>query len=237
MTLILWSVPDVFHLKTCRACPFEKNAPHATLQCANCKSERYCSKECQIKRWPEHKKGCKELTERRKQAYSVPISANMITPFLEDTYDRELIIMALNKRSISGEEYNLVILAWSKVSAYHQEVTRQSSLPGEKQWIIDENGNTKEVIRFTPGYDPKTTFELGNIQCCVHTQKEFQHNTIIGNDKVKDCVEELAALNIPDLFILVGLRHDETATVHAGTLAMPRNKEFHKSGFTKMKTK
>ena len=35
----------------------------ANSRCSRCKSEWYCSKECQIKRWKEHKVVCKTLAE------------------------------------------------------------------------------------------------------------------------------------------------------------------------------
>ena len=43
---------------SCAACGKE-----ATKRCSKCKSEWYCSKECQIKRWKNHKEMCKKLTE------------------------------------------------------------------------------------------------------------------------------------------------------------------------------
>jgi predicted Zn-ribbon and HTH transcriptional regulator len=39
----------------------------ANSRCSRCKSEWYCSKECQIKRWKEHKTVCKTLAELFKE--------------------------------------------------------------------------------------------------------------------------------------------------------------------------
>ena len=35
----------------------------ATQRCSKCKNEWYCSRECQIKRWKQHKEMCKVLTK------------------------------------------------------------------------------------------------------------------------------------------------------------------------------
>lgn len=40
----------------------------ATSRCSRCKSEWYCGKECQVKRWKEHKEICKTLAELNKEA-------------------------------------------------------------------------------------------------------------------------------------------------------------------------
>jgi predicted Zn-ribbon and HTH transcriptional regulator len=40
---------------------------NATSRCSRCKSEWYCSKECQIKRWKVHKELCKTLSELFKE--------------------------------------------------------------------------------------------------------------------------------------------------------------------------
>merc|ERR1712226_920952 len=37
----------------------------ATQRCSKCKSEWYCSRECQLKQWKSHKDVCKMLTEVR----------------------------------------------------------------------------------------------------------------------------------------------------------------------------
>lgn len=39
----------------------------ATQRCSKCKSEWYCSRECQLKSWKAHKEVCKMLTEVRKE--------------------------------------------------------------------------------------------------------------------------------------------------------------------------
>ena len=35
----------------------------AKLRCSKCKSSWYCTRECQLKNWKEHKKMCKMLAE------------------------------------------------------------------------------------------------------------------------------------------------------------------------------
>ena len=46
---------EEFYFRVCHVCG--KEAPY---RCTRCKSTRYCSKECQKKDWPEHKKHCKK---------------------------------------------------------------------------------------------------------------------------------------------------------------------------------
>ena len=36
-------------------------------KCSVCKLVRYCSEECQLKDWKEHKKSCKEVAARKKE--------------------------------------------------------------------------------------------------------------------------------------------------------------------------
>jgi len=52
----------------------------ATQRCSKCKSEWYCTRECQLKQWKAHKDVCKMLTEVRAE---------------EDARDQE--IKAMNK--------------------------------------------------------------------------------------------------------------------------------------------
>jgi hypothetical protein len=35
--------------------------PGATMHCARCKTDKYCSRECQVADWPVHKKICKQM--------------------------------------------------------------------------------------------------------------------------------------------------------------------------------
>jgi predicted Zn-ribbon and HTH transcriptional regulator len=46
---------------TCAGCGLA-----ASKRCSTCKSEWYCSKECQVKRWKQHKPMCKQLADLNK---------------------------------------------------------------------------------------------------------------------------------------------------------------------------
>ncbi|KAJ4369651.1 hypothetical protein N0V83_005413 [Neocucurbitaria cava] len=46
--------------EVCAACKKQREDGKPLLICARCKDEKYCSAECQKKRWKSHKKECKE---------------------------------------------------------------------------------------------------------------------------------------------------------------------------------
>lgn len=54
---------NAIELQACEFCKENETIPKIFLKCAACSSNDkktfYCSKECQIKHWPEHKKKCK----------------------------------------------------------------------------------------------------------------------------------------------------------------------------------
>jgi hypothetical protein len=35
------------------------------LHCIRCRQENYCSRECQVARWPAHKEACKRFVDRQ----------------------------------------------------------------------------------------------------------------------------------------------------------------------------
>lgn len=45
----------------------------ATQRCSKCKTEWYCSRECQLKRWKAHKPICAMASEARKKAEAADI--------------------------------------------------------------------------------------------------------------------------------------------------------------------
>lgn len=45
--------------KACSLC----GKPEARNRCSRCHSDRYCSRECQVKAWPRHKAKCKKLCD------------------------------------------------------------------------------------------------------------------------------------------------------------------------------
>ena len=40
----------------------------AFKRCSKCKSIWYCSRECQVSHWPEHKEGCNKKSKQLKEA-------------------------------------------------------------------------------------------------------------------------------------------------------------------------
>ena len=58
---------DMLANRTCMGC--RNRVPKEQLKkCSACKTVRYCSKECQKKAWKIHKRTCKIMTARLKQA-------------------------------------------------------------------------------------------------------------------------------------------------------------------------
>ena len=62
------------------------------LICAECKIEYYCSKECQMNHWKEHKSDCASLVENfkgesfamiHKDVHSMSFSTNILTQILQ----------------------------------------------------------------------------------------------------------------------------------------------------------
>jgi hypothetical protein len=66
-----WEREYVFTLPTCHARGCRSVSEDALKLCSRCKIVSYCSRECQMKDWPDHKKHCKVLAELRKDKAKV----------------------------------------------------------------------------------------------------------------------------------------------------------------------
>ena len=59
-------------------CRFCKASEIPTKKCAKCKSEVYCSKECQKDHWPFHKRFCNEIVENSSQEINAFVEEEML---------------------------------------------------------------------------------------------------------------------------------------------------------------
>eukprot|EP01091_Cochliopodium_minus_P019897 TRINITY_DN8515_c0_g1_i1.p1 TRINITY_DN8515_c0_g1~~TRINITY_DN8515_c0_g1_i1.p1 ORF type:complete len:365 (-),score=69.58 TRINITY_DN8515_c0_g1_i1:76-1170(-) len=55
--------PNITAQKKCKVCDVVETLTLKMKSCSRCKKVSYCSKECQLKHWPEHKKECKPHTK------------------------------------------------------------------------------------------------------------------------------------------------------------------------------
>lgn len=83
-------------------CCFNCGIENATKKCAKCKSVWFCSKECQVIGWKEHKKNCKNeedllWTKEEKEEFYTKINA------LQNSYKNKFLV-ALNSYKIATDK-------------------------------------------------------------------------------------------------------------------------------------
>ncbi|KAH7398597.1 hypothetical protein BKA66DRAFT_407497 [Pyrenochaeta sp. MPI-SDFR-AT-0127] len=72
----------------------------ATDKCGGCKAITYCSKDCQIKDWPKHKKTCKDFHLEKIIARAADFIQQAFFGFSEQTWDTPIIKIEEHPRAI-----------------------------------------------------------------------------------------------------------------------------------------
>ena len=73
--------------------------------CGNCKVVNYCSKQCQISDWPQHKKSCSEMGDKQQRKY-FNLAVVRLLPIISDS----LIAYAIDKHRNQKIDYNNMVL-------------------------------------------------------------------------------------------------------------------------------
>ena len=128
----------------------------ANSRCSRCKSEWYCSKECQIKRWKEHKNICKTLAEL----------------FKENTNDLSKKKIEFNHIKVSGEQIT------QEVSTNELDINKikEENDKKLKKVLIEEIKDKKD----------ENKNNNKNISDNNKKEKEKENNNIENKDKKKD---------------------------------------------------
>ena len=137
----------------------------ANSRCSRCKSEWYCSKECQIKRWKEHKTVCKTLAEL----------------FKENQNDLSKKKIEFNHIKVSGDQIS------QEVSTNELDINKVKEENDKKlkKVLIEEIKDKKE----------KNKSENKNKNEINDKEKPKENNNIENNDKKKDDNNELDDLD------------------------------------------
>ena len=140
----------------------------ANSRCSRCKSEWYCSKECQIKRWKEHKTVCKTLAEL----------------FRENQNDLSKKKIEFNHIKVSGDQIS------QEVSTNELDINKikEENEKKLKKVLIEEIKDKKEENK-------KDNINNNEINDKKEKPKEKENNNIENNDKKKDDNNELDDLD------------------------------------------
>ena len=140
----------------------------ANSRCSRCKSEWYCSKECQIKRWKEHKTVCKTLAEL----------------FKENQNDLSKKKIEFNHIKVSGDQIS------QEVSTNELDINKikEENDKKLKKVLIEEIKDKKEENK-------KDNINNNEINDKKEKPKEKENNNIENNDKKKDDNNELDDLD------------------------------------------
>ena len=120
----------------------------ANSRCSRCKSEWYCSKECQIKRWKEHKTVCKtlaalfkenenDLSKKKVEFNHIKVSGDQIS---QEVSSGELDI---NKVKEENDKKMKKIFVEEIKEKKGEEISNNKS--NDKKEKENENGNSKEI--------------------------------------------------------------------------------------------
>ena len=140
----------------------------ANSRCSRCKSEWYCSKECQIKRWKEHKTVCKTLAEL----------------FKENQNDLSKKKIEFNHIKVSGDQIS------QEVSTNELDINKVKEENDKKlkKVLIEEIKDKKEENKS----DNKNINENNDKK---EKPKEKENNNIENKDKKKEDNNELDDLD------------------------------------------
>ena len=116
----------------------------ANSRCSRCKSEWYCSKECQIKRWKEHKTVCKTLAalfkENENDLSKKKIEFNHIK-VSGDQISQEVSSGELDINKVKEENDKKM----KKIYVEEIKEKKEENKNNEKKEKEKENGNKKEI--------------------------------------------------------------------------------------------
>ena len=116
----------------------------ANSRCSRCKSEWYCSKECQIKRWKEHKTVCKTLAalfkENENDLSKKKIEFNHIK-VSGDQISQEVSSGELDINKVKEENDKKL----KKIYVEEIKEKKEENKNNEKKEKEKENGNKKEI--------------------------------------------------------------------------------------------
>ncbi len=81
----------------------------ASKRCSKCKSEWYCSRECQVKRWKQHKEMCIKLAElnetEKKEEVKTEIPSQNKEEIIRNTETKKLIIEEVKReKSVTNDK-------------------------------------------------------------------------------------------------------------------------------------
>ena len=115
----------------------------ANSRCSRCKSEWYCSKECQIKRWKEHKNVCKtlaalfkenenDLSKKKIEFNHIKVSSDQVSQETSNNLDKKNDLDKLKEENEQKQKKVLI-----------EEIKQNKEEKYEKK-IIEDNNNKKE---------------------------------------------------------------------------------------------
>ena len=90
--------------RLCNTCKRRENVKHVK-RCSRCKNVFYCSRECQVRDWPNHKPFCKKSSET--------VSTSLLSPFLASSSSRPSRIVIAS----GPEEPSVAVHAGTEVYA------------------------------------------------------------------------------------------------------------------------
>ena len=122
----------------------------ANSRCSRCKSEWYCSKECQIKRWKEHKTVCKtlaalfkenenDLSKKKVEFNHIKVSGDQIS---QEVSSGELDI---NKVKEENDKKMKKIFVEEIKEKKGEEISNNKSNDKKEKEKENENSNSKEI--------------------------------------------------------------------------------------------
>jgi predicted Zn-ribbon and HTH transcriptional regulator len=130
----------------------------ANSRCSRCKSEWYCSKECQIKRWKEHKTICKslaalfkenekDLSKKKVEFNHIKVSGNEISQEISTGADDKL---DLNKIKEENEQkMKKVLVEEIKEKKEKKEEKSEEKKINKKDINKGKNNNNSEQINIS----------------------------------------------------------------------------------------
>ena len=131
----------------------------ANSRCSRCKSEWYCSKECQIKRWKEHKNLCKtlaklfnesnqsELVNKKKIEFNhIKVSGDQISQETSKESSGEIDINKVKEENDKKQKKVLIEEVKEKEEPKNAEIKKENGKEKENQKIEEKKDDKIEKI-------------------------------------------------------------------------------------------